>query len=155
MNSATSSSAACPDAADADADFEVDDAEADADALADAEADDEADALAEDDCPLHPARAPAASAATSAAAMQMVVRFMLLFSNPFVDGQSIPPRRPSLFGASARQKAKTRIGGTALEGKMLLENLVALWVYVAALVCAALNMHVSRNIFEPKTRKME
>ena len=34
--------------------------------------------------------------------------------------------------------------------KNLGKDLVALWVSVTALVCAALNMHIARNMFGPK-----
>lgn len=37
-----------------------------------------------------------------------------------------------------------------MEKKILLKDLVVLWVSVAALACAALNMHVVRNMLEPK-----
>ena len=37
-----------------------------------------------------------------------------------------------------------------MERKMLAKDLVVLWVSVTALVCAALNMHVSRNMLGPK-----
>ena len=33
-----------------------------------------------------------------------------------------------------------------MERKNLLKDLIVLWISVTALVCAALNMHVSRNI---------
>ena len=37
-----------------------------------------------------------------------------------------------------------------MENKKLLKDLVVLWVSVTALVCAALNMHVTRNMLGPK-----
>ena len=33
-----------------------------------------------------------------------------------------------------------------MEHKNLLKNLIVVWISVTALVCAALNMHVSRNM---------
>jgi len=33
-----------------------------------------------------------------------------------------------------------------MERKNLLKDLIVLWISVTALVCAALNMHVSRNM---------
>ena len=37
-----------------------------------------------------------------------------------------------------------------MERKTLIKDLVVLWVSVTALVCAALNMHVTRNMLGPK-----
>ena len=37
-----------------------------------------------------------------------------------------------------------------MERKALVKDLVVLWISVTALVCAALNMHVSRNLLESK-----
>lgn len=37
-----------------------------------------------------------------------------------------------------------------MERKTLIKDLVVLWVSVTALVCAALNMHVARNMLGPK-----
>ena len=37
-----------------------------------------------------------------------------------------------------------------MENKKLLKDLVVLWVAVTAMVCAALNMHVARNMLENK-----
>ena len=37
-----------------------------------------------------------------------------------------------------------------MERKNLLKDLIVLWISVTALVCAALNMHVSRNMLGPK-----
>ena len=37
-----------------------------------------------------------------------------------------------------------------MEKKNLLRDLIVLWISVTALVCAALNMHVSRNMLGPK-----
>ena len=37
-----------------------------------------------------------------------------------------------------------------MKNKKLLKDLVVLWVSVTALVCAALNMHVARNMLGPK-----
>lgn len=37
-----------------------------------------------------------------------------------------------------------------MERKTLIKDLVVLWVSVTALVCAALNMHVVRNMLGPK-----
>ena len=35
-----------------------------------------------------------------------------------------------------------------MDNKNLLKDLIAVWISVTALVCAALNMHVSRNMLE-------
>lgn len=35
-----------------------------------------------------------------------------------------------------------------MERKKLLRDLIVLWISVTALVCAALNMHVARNMLE-------
>ena len=35
-----------------------------------------------------------------------------------------------------------------MEKKNLIKDMIVLWVSVTALVCAALNMHVSRNMLE-------
>ena len=35
-----------------------------------------------------------------------------------------------------------------METKNLIKDMIVLWVSVTALVCAALNMHVSRNMLE-------
>ena len=37
-----------------------------------------------------------------------------------------------------------------MEKKILGKDLLAIWVSVTALVCAAINMHVSRNMLGPK-----
>ena len=37
-----------------------------------------------------------------------------------------------------------------MEKKNLLRDLIVLWISVTALVCAALNMHVSRNMLGTK-----
>ena len=37
-----------------------------------------------------------------------------------------------------------------MEKKNLLRDLIVLWISVTALVCAALNMHVSRNLLGEK-----
>ena len=52
--------------------------------------------------------------------------------------------------ARGQRAGLRRIGGTAMENKKLLKDLVVLWVSVTALVCAALNMHVARNMLEGK-----
>lgn len=35
-----------------------------------------------------------------------------------------------------------------MKRKKLIKDLIVLWISVTALVCAALNMHVSRNLLE-------
>ena len=35
-----------------------------------------------------------------------------------------------------------------MEHKNLIKDLIVLWISVTALVCAALNMHISRNMLE-------
>ncbi len=37
-----------------------------------------------------------------------------------------------------------------MEKKNLIRDLIVLWISVTALVCAALNMHVSRNLLGKK-----
>lgn len=37
-----------------------------------------------------------------------------------------------------------------MEKKILGKDLLAIWISVTALVCAAINMHVSRNMLGPK-----
>ena len=37
-----------------------------------------------------------------------------------------------------------------MERKIFLKDLIVLWISVTALVCAALNMHVSRNMLGTK-----
>ena len=42
-----------------------------------------------------------------------------------------------------------------MKGKNLLRDLIVLWISVTALVCAALNMHVSRNMLGAQDREEE
>ena len=37
-----------------------------------------------------------------------------------------------------------------MEKKNLIKNLIALWISVTALILAAINMHVTRNMLPPK-----
>ena len=40
--------------------------------------------------------------------------------------------------------------GSTMEKKNFLKDLIVLWISVTALVCAALNMHISRNMLGNK-----
>lgn len=42
-----------------------------------------------------------------------------------------------------------------MEHKNLIKDLIAVWISVTALVCAALNMHISRNLLETEDTSVE
>ena len=42
-----------------------------------------------------------------------------------------------------------------MKHKNLIKDLIVLWISVTALVCAALNMHISRNMLETEDTSVE
>ena len=42
-----------------------------------------------------------------------------------------------------------------MEHKNLIKDLIVLWISVTALVCAALNMHISRNMLETEDKPVK